>query len=120
MKSRPPLSYITAYLQFAVAIVFLIGYFALLGVLFLAHASIPAELLELAKTLAVGLSGALGLLFAFLFLRSRTDGPPDPATTTTQLTQTTTPSEPTHAPLKTSPVDSPPVPAGSVPEPRGS
>jgi hypothetical protein len=89
--SRPPLSYITAYLQCAVSIIFLIGYFGLLAVLFLGNASIPADLLELAKTLSIGLSGALGLLFAFLFLRQRVDGPPDLANTTmTQTTQTTT------------------------------
>jgi hypothetical protein len=89
--SRPPLSYITAYLQFSVAILFLIGYFGLLAILFLGTSRLAPELMELGKTLAVGLSGALGLLFAFLFLRSRVDGPPDPATTTTvQTTQSTT------------------------------
>jgi len=109
--SRAPLSYITAYLQFTVAIIFLIGYFGLLAVLFLGNATIPTELLELAKTLAVGLSGALGLLFAFLYLRSRTDGPPDPATTTTQLTQVTTPSPSPETPHANPPTLVPPIPA---------
>jgi hypothetical protein len=92
--NRPPLSYLTAYLQFTIAVLFLVGYFGFLAMLFLVESKISPDLLELGKTLAVGLSGALGLLFAFLYLRSRTDGPPDPATTTTQLTQTTTPSNP--------------------------
>lgn len=114
--NRPPLSYLTAYLQFAVAILFLLGYFGFLYMLFLVESKISTDLLELGKTLAVGLSGALGLLFAFLYLRSRTDGPPDPATTTTQLTQTTTPSAPTgdtHAPQPTLP------PAGLPDAPDG-
>lgn len=94
--SRPPLSYLTAYLQFVVAVLFIVGYFGFLALLFLGQAKVADNLLELGKTLAVGLSGALGLLFAFLYLRSRIDGPPDPATTTmTQTTETvTTPSGP--------------------------
>jgi hypothetical protein len=90
-KPRAPLSYITAYLQFTVAVIFMLGYFGFLALLFFGKAVIADNLIELGKTLAIGLSGALGLLFAFLFLRSRVDGPPDPATTTTtQKTETVT------------------------------
>jgi predicted membrane-bound dolichyl-phosphate-mannose-protein mannosyltransferase len=74
--SRPPLSYLTAYLQFTIAVLFLLGYFGFLAMLFLVESKISEELTELGKTLAVGLSGALGLLFAFLYLRSRAE--PDP------------------------------------------
>lgn len=88
-RPRAPLSYITAYLQFTVAVIFMLGYFAFLAMLFLGQAKIADNLTELGKTLAVGLSGALGLLFAFLYLRSRVDGPPDPATTTTRQTTET-------------------------------
>lgn len=91
MKSRAPLSYITAYLQFTIAVIFIIGYFGFLALLFIGKPSIPDNLVELGKTLAIGLSGALGLLFAFLYLRSRPDVQPDPATTTIkQTTQTET------------------------------
>jgi hypothetical protein len=87
--SRAPLSYLTAYLQFTVAVIFLLGYFALLYCIFVGKPAIPENLLELAKTLAIGLTNALGLLFAFLYLRSRVDGPPDPATTTIKQTTET-------------------------------
>jgi hypothetical protein len=99
--NRPPLSYITAYLQCAVAIIFLIGYFGFLVMLFSGKANIDPEMAELGKTLAVGLSGALGLLFAFLYLRSRIDGPPDPARTTIDQTTVTktVPEEPIIAPV---------------------
>jgi hypothetical protein len=58
--------------------------------------------------LAIGLTGAIGLLFAFLYLRSRVDGPPDPAhTTITQTTESVTtptpvipPAEPAPTPAK--------------------
>jgi hypothetical protein len=83
---RAPLSYITAYLQFTVAVLFMVGYFGFIALLFFGKAKISQDLIELGKTLAVGLSGALGLLFAFLFLRSRIDSPPDPATTRTRQT----------------------------------
>jgi hypothetical protein len=86
-KQRAPLSYITAYLQFTVAVIFMFGYFGFLALLFFGKAVIADNLIELGKTLAIGLSGALGLLFAFLYLRSRVDSEPDPATTS--VTQTT-------------------------------
>jgi len=90
-KPRAPLSYITAYLQFTVAVIFMIGYFGFLSLLFFGKAVISENLIELGKTLAIGLSGALGLLFAFLYLRSRVDTQPDPATTSiTQTTETVT------------------------------
>jgi hypothetical protein len=89
MKSRAPLSYITAYLQFTIAVIFIIGYFGFLCLLFIGKPSIPDNLIELGKTLAIGLSGALGLLFAFLYLRARVDGVPDPATTTIKQTTET-------------------------------
>jgi hypothetical protein len=89
MRQRAPLSYITAYLQFTIAVIFMIGYFGFLYVLFTGRAVIAADLIELGKTLAIGLSGALGLLFAFLYLRSRVDSQPDPATTTIKQTTET-------------------------------
>jgi hypothetical protein len=113
--NRAPLSYWTAYLQSAVALIFLLGYFAMMGILFLGWAQIPDNLLELAKTLAIALTNAMGLLFAFLYLRSRQDGPPDPSTTTTtQTTQTvtkpTTPETTSHAqPTPPSPTEPPVV-----------
>jgi hypothetical protein len=101
---RAPLPYLTAYLQTAVAVLFILGYFGFLGILFLGGAKIADNLLELGKTLAVGLSGALGLLFAFLYLRSREAGTPDPTTTTTSTQTTTTPTSSSipgapHAPI---------------------
>jgi len=104
MGNRAPLPYLTAYLQSAVAIIFLFGYFGFLAILFLGNVKIQAELLELGKTLAVGLSGALGLLFAFLYLRSREQGTPDPNTTTTSTQTTTTP---TPSPLSPAPPEPP-------------
>lgn len=109
--SRPPLSYVTAYLQSLVAIIFILGYFGLVYCVFFSKAVIPDNLLELAKNLVISLTNAMGLLFAFLYLRSRVDGPPDPATTTTTTsTQTrTTPSpgdpdaKPETTPLSTAP-----------------
>lgn len=99
--NRPPLPYITAYLQFAVAILFMLGYFFLLWTLFTGSPVIPENLLELAKTIAIGMTNALGLLFAFLYLRSRVDGPPDPEQTTTkQVTESvTTPTGTPKAPV---------------------
>lgn len=99
--NRAPLSYWTAYLQAGVAILFMVGYFAMMAILFLGYATIPDNLLELAKTLAIALTNAMGLLFAFLYLRSRQDGPPDPSTTTTtqttqSVTKPTTPEIPSH------------------------
>jgi hypothetical protein len=99
---RAPLSYWTAYLQSTVAILFMLGYFSMMAILFLGYATIPDNLLELAKTLAIALTNAMGLLFAFLYLRSRQDGPPDPSTTTTtqttqSVTKPTTPETPSHA-----------------------
>jgi hypothetical protein len=89
--NRPPLAYLTAYMQFACGIILLVGYFGLLALLFLGRPAIPDNMVELAKTLAIGLTGAIGLLFAFLYLRSRVDGPPDPAhTTTTQTIESVT------------------------------
>jgi hypothetical protein len=98
--NRTPLPHLTAYLQFTIAVLFLLGYFGFLAMLFLVESKISTDLLELGKTLAVGLSGALGLLFAFLYLRSRVDGPPDPAHTTTTTTQETVtlPSKPETPP----------------------
>jgi hypothetical protein len=110
LRQRAPLSYITAYLQFTVAVIFMLGYFAFLAMLFLGQAKIADNLTELGKTLAVGLSGALGLLFAFLYLRSRVDSTPDPATTTIkQTTETETlpsvppPTDPTKVPKEPKP-----------------
>jgi hypothetical protein len=102
--TRAPLTYWTVYLQTAVALIFMLGYFAMMAILFLGFATIPDNLLELAKTLAIALTNAMGLLFAFLYLRSRQEVPVDPSTTTvTQTTQSvTTPTLPTgatHAPL---------------------
>lgn len=93
-------------MQFTCAIILLLGYFGLLYLMFLGRPSIPENMVELAKTLAIGLTGAIGLLFAFLYLRSRVDGPPDPATTTTtSTTQTTTlptpPAQPVIIPTPT-------------------
>lgn len=123
--SRAPLSYWTAYLQSSVAILFMIGYFAMMAILFLGYATIPDNLLELAKTLAIALTNAMGLLFAFLYLRSRQDGPPDPSTTTTtQTTQSVTkPSTPeTHPNAEPTPTNAPEPPvlpaADSLREPR--
>lgn len=96
--NRAPLAYLTAYLQSAIALLFLVGYFVMMAMLFMGWAKIPDNLLELAKTLAIALTNSMGLLFAFLYLRSRTDGAPDPATTSTQLTQITTPTPATGAP----------------------
>jgi hypothetical protein len=87
--SRPPLSYITAYLQSLIALIFLIGYFGLVYCVFISKTVIPENLLELAKMMVISLTNALGLLFAFLYLRSRVDGPPDPATTTTTTSTST-------------------------------
>lgn len=118
--NRAPLTYWTAYLQSAVAILFMVGYFAMMAILFLGFATIPDNLLELAKTLAIALTNAMGLLFAFLYLRSRQEGPPDPSTTTTTTTQqtVTTPSLPagaTHAPIpKTEPPTDPPAAPDSL------
>jgi len=110
--SRAPLSYWTAYLQSTVAILFMVGYFAMMAILFLGYATIPDNLLELAKTLAIALTNAMGLLFAFLYLRSRQDGPPDPATTTTtQTTQSVT--KPTNTEVS---IHAPPTPE-VLPEP---
>lgn len=123
--NRPPLSYLTAYLQFTIAVLFLLGYFGFLAILFLGRANVPDNLLELGKTLAVGLSGALGLLFAFLYLRSRVDSAPDPATTTiTSSTEmVTTPSKPTGATNETTlpiePPAAPPVHPDSLRDPEG-
>jgi hypothetical protein len=118
--NRAPLAYLTAYLQSAVALLFLVGYFVMMAMLFTGRAKIPDNLLELAKTLAIALTNSMGLLFAFLYLRSRTDGAPDPATTTTQLTQTTVPipgaphvDPPTIAPAVITPA------AGGLHEPPG-
>jgi hypothetical protein len=101
-------------MQFACGIILLVGYFGLLVLLFLGRPTIPDNMVELAKTLAIGLTGAIGLLFAFLYLRSRVDGPPDPATTTTtSTTQSTTlptpPAQPVIIPTPT--IQSPAGPA---------
>jgi hypothetical protein len=104
MNGRTPLGYITAYLQFTIAILFMLGYFGFLAILFLGHVTIQSDLLELGKTLAVGLSGALGLLFAFLYLRSREAGQADPGTTTTSTQSTTIPGAPLNAPTATATV----------------
>ena len=108
-RSRAPLPYLVAYLQTTIAVLFILGYFGFLAVLFLGGAKIADNLLELGKTLAVGLSGALGLLFAFLYLRSREAGAPDPTTTTTQISQTTTPSPDPGVPHAPTPPVLPPL-----------
>ena len=102
MNGRVPLPYLTAYLQMIIAVMFLLGYFGFLAILFLGNVKIQADLMELGKTLAVGLSGALGLLFAFLYLRSREAGQADPGTTTTSTQSTTIPA--TTAPVVASPL----------------
>jgi len=104
MNGRVPLPYVTAYLQFTIAVMFLMGYFSFLAVLFLGNVKIQADLLELGKTLAVGLSGALGLLFAFLYLRSREAGQADPGTTISSTQSTTIPGAPLNAPTATATV----------------
>jgi hypothetical protein len=96
---------------------FLVGYFGMMTILFMGWANIPDNLLELAKTLAIALTNAMGLLFAFLYLRSRQDGPPDPSTTTTtqttqSVTKPTTPETTRHAEsTPASPPEPPVVPA---------
>jgi hypothetical protein len=101
MNGRVPLPYLTAFLQIIIAVIFMFGYFGFLAILFLGHVTIQSDLLELGKTLAVGLSGALGLLFAFLYLRSREAGQADPGTTTSSVQSTTipVPGVPPNAPI---------------------
>jgi hypothetical protein len=108
ISNRAPLQYLTAYLQTTIAIMFMIGYFGFLAILFLGHVTIQPDLLELGKTLAVGLSGALGLLFAFLYLRSREQGSADPGTTTSTVSSTSTPTQP--APPAVTSIVTPPEP----------
>jgi hypothetical protein len=110
MNNRAPLPYLTAYLQFTIAIMFMLGYFGFLAILFLGHVTIQSDLLELGKTLAVGLSGALGLLFAFLYLRSREQGTPDPGTTTSTVSSTSAPSAPLAASTITATIQKPEIP----------
>jgi hypothetical protein len=110
IKDRAPLAYLTAYLQMTIAIILLLGYFVIIGIIIAGRAQIPDNLLELTKTLAIILTNAIGLMIAFLYLRQRTDGTPDPATTTTVSTtqQTTAPTVP--PPAGQPPLAPPPVP----------
>ena len=86
---------------------FLIGYFVVLILFMLGYAKIPVDFKEaFAGLLSLMTAGGLTVLY-FWFQRQRTNGVPDPSTTTTRTETMTTPSDP-EAPITIAP----PTPGG--------
>lgn len=82
---------LTAYAQILLSVLFLSGYFIVLILFMLGYARIPPDYKEaFAGLLTLMTGGGLTILY-FWFQRAKNIGSPDPATTTTHMTQTTTP-----------------------------
>jgi len=96
--------------QVTLAILFAVGFFAVLAAMLLIHKDMTATELTIFTSL-VGVLGTMeALILNFFFSRTRPAALPDPSTTTTQTTITTTPT-PVIVPegSKAIPAPSPPI-----------
>jgi hypothetical protein len=100
--------------QISLALLFTVGFFAVLAAMLLVKKDMSATEL----TIFTGLVGVLGTMLAlilnFFFSRARPQALPDPANTTTQTTTTTTP-PPLVVPEGSTVVHAPIPPAAIIP-----